>query len=238
MESIGKTVAIITAGGSGNRLPGKQKKQFRLLDGRPVLIITLDAFLSHPRIDSIIVTLPIEDMGYFSHLLEECYSEESPLDKVILCPGGNHRQDSVYNALQHCPARTETVLIHDGVRPFVSAELLSALIEQVHSDQAVIPVSPVKNTIKQVNGNLVVSTPARETLVQVYTPQAFAYSLIKQCYDLAREEGFYSTDDAALAEHYGYPVHTFTDTSANLKITDEQDLLIADFLLKHNSKKI
>jgi len=66
MESIGKTVAIITAGGSGNRLPGKQKKQFRLLDGRPVLIITLDAFLSHPRIDSIIVTLPIEDMGYFS----------------------------------------------------------------------------------------------------------------------------------------------------------------------------
>lgn len=227
-----KIVAIITAGGMGLRLPGKVKKQFRLLDGTPILIHTLKPFLSHKAISEIIITLPQDEMQEFQATINKYIAAREITKPIAFCAGGLKRQDSVYEALKICPVDTDIVLIHDGVRPFVTENLIDALLDMVYDFGAAIPTAPVTNTIKTINGKTIDHTLKREKLLQAYTPQAFGFPLILKCYQKAMTERYYSTDDASLLEHYGYSVHYLQDDSHNLKITDEFDLLVAEQIIK------
>jgi len=225
-----KNIAIITSGGSGTRIKGKTKKQFIEILKRPLLFWTLDKFVTHPKIDQIIITLPINEIEDFRIKIEEEYNDIL----ILIIAGGNQRQDSVYNALSACPADSNLVLIHDGVRPFISQNEITELINVANQTKAVIPVSKIKNTVKKIDQNKVLRTVPREDLVNAYTPQIFQYELIKQCHEKAKQDGIHCTDDAALLEHYGYSVYTLECSSTNFKVTDQLDLEFTKYLIQNN----
>lgn len=224
---MGKTVAIITAGGSGTRIRSITRKQFIELKNRPVLFWTLDKFVNHECIDEILVVLPQDN-------LEFCHELRSEFPQAVIncIAGGKERQDSVYNALLACSDDVEYVMIHDGVRPFIEAHEISALHEIVKQQGAVIAVSRVKNTIKSVTGNEVAETIPRENLYNALTPQVFKLDQILALHKQAREENLHFTDDAAILEHYGQKVRILECSSGNIKITDHQDLELAKILLE------
>ena len=228
-----KNVAIITAGGSGTRIKSKKKKQFIEIMDRPLLFWTIDKFAGHPEINQIIITLPQEEIKVYTTIIEKEYQDF----KILIIAGGKQRQDSVYNALTICPEDTDLVLIHDGIRPFVAQDSISNLIKKAQQKKAVIPVSKVKHTIKKIKQDKVITTVPRKDLVNAFTPQVFQYKLIKQCHDDAKKVDLYCTDDAALLEHFGYPVYILECSSHNIKITDQFDLEIAKFILKNNLLK-
>jgi len=225
-----KNIAIITAGGSGKRIKSKIKKQFIEIMGRPLLFWTIDKFADHPDINQIIITLPQDELKIYKTLIEKEYRDFA----ISIIAGGKQRQDSVYNALISCTENTELVLIHDGVRPFISQDEISKLIKKAQLKKAVIPISKVKNTIKKIKQDKVITTVQREDLVNVFTPQVFQYKLIKKCHNDAKKIDLYCTDDAALLEHFGHSVYVLECSSYNIKITDPFDLEIAKFMLKNN----
>ena len=228
-----KNIAIINAGGSGKRIMGEKKKQFIKIMDRPLLFWTIDKFAGHPDINQIIITLPQDEIENYKTIIEKEYKDFP----ISIFAGGHQRQDSVYNALVLCPEDTDIVLIHDGVRPFISQTDISDLIKKAQQKKAVIPVSKVKNTIKKIKQNIVITTVPRENLVNAFTPQVFQYKLIKQCHDEAKKIELYCTDDAALLEHFGHTVYTLECSSHNFKITDPFDLEIAEFIIKNGVLK-
>ncbi len=223
-----KNIAIITAGGSGNRMKHNLKKQFIEIEQRPLLFWTLDRFANHLELDEVIVTLPEDDFKIYSKLIENEY----PQAVITIIPGGKERQDSVYRALKHCSPNTSYVLIHDGVRPFISSQDISRLLDNAAKYKAVIPVSKVKNTLKKIKDNKIVKTVPRNDLVNALTPQAFELDLILSCHEKAKAKELYFTDDAAIVEHFGFDVHTMETEPYNIKITDEYDLEIAKMIIK------
>lgn len=225
-----KIIAIITASGSGTRIKSEKKKQFIEIMNRPLLFWTIDKFVNHADIDQIIITLPQDEIGIYKTIIEKEYQNSS----ILIIAGGKQRQESVYNALVTCPKDTDLVLIHDGVRPFISQIDISNLIKKTQQKKAVIPISKVKNTIKKIKQDKVVTTVSRKNLVNAFTPQVFQYKLIKQCHDDAKKRDLYCTDDAALLEHFGHTVYTLECSSHNFKITDPFDLEIAKFIIKNN----
>lgn len=230
---MGKNIAIITAGGSGKRFASSQKKQFCLLEDRPILFWTIDNFLQYKKIDKIIITLPKEE---FQEISQQIICEYKT-DKFAFVRGGKERQDSVYNALSICPSQTEYVFIHDGVRPFITVAEIKKLHEFAIRKKAVVPAFKVKNTIKQVDENVVVKTLPRQELIAVLTPQVFKYDLIWSCHQKAKKENLICTDDAALLENYSYAVHWLECSSQNIKITEPFDKQIAITIMKNEMEK-
>jgi 2-C-methyl-D-erythritol 4-phosphate cytidylyltransferase len=232
MERVSSNTAIITAAGSGLRLPGASKKQFRELGGIPILIRSMEPFIVSPLVDNIIITVPEEDVLYCEALIEQYYEDcEKP---YLVLAGGGLRQDSVFGALQHCPELTDYVFIHDGVRPFVSIDLLEELMLIAQQEGAAIPAASMKHTVKRIEGNYAVQTIPRNQLIQVFTPQVFAYPLIMDAYLHAYAQGFVGTDDASLLEIMGGNVRYVLSSEFNLKITDEIDLFYASQIIDKN----
>ncbi|MDY6915820.1 MAG: 2-C-methyl-D-erythritol 4-phosphate cytidylyltransferase [Candidatus Cloacimonadota bacterium] len=221
-------IAIITAGGSGKRMNSKIKKQFIEIADRPILCWTLDHFINHPQINDIIITLPQNELENFRRILENEY----PDSEFTLIPGGAQRQDSILNALQVCPSKTEYVLIHDAVRPFINAQLIFDLLQKVKQADGVLPVTKIKNTIKEIAGEQVKKTVPRENLVNALTPQVFRFPLILELHQKAKAENLQVTDDASLCETYGYKVKYWLTAEDNFKITDSYDLEIAKFIIE------
>lgn len=232
MERLSFTTAIVTAAGSGNRLPGASKKQFRELGGIPILVRALEPFFLSEQVDSIIITAPEEDISFCEALVEQYF--EGATKPYLVIAGGGERQDSVFGALQRCPEGTEYVAIHDGVRPFVSTELLAELLFIARQEGAVIPAAPVKNTIKLIEGDYAQKTLPRSELIQVFTPQVFAFPLIMEAYLSAYNDGFLGTDDASLLERMGVKPRFLLCSEYNLKITNEADLFFATQLIEKN----
>ncbi len=232
MDTLISTTAIITAAGSGSRLPGRAKKQFRELGGIPILIRSLEPFAHSPYINNIIITAPEADVESTRALIDNYLVG---IDKpYLVIAGGEERQDSVFGALQSCPVGTNYVAIHDGVRPFVTMELIEQLMSAVLIDQAVIPAARMKHTVKQIEGDYALITLPRNQLIQAFTPQVFAYSLIMDAYLESYAKGFVSTDDASLVEQMGQKVRYMVCSEFNLKITDETDLFFATQLIEKN----
>lgn len=224
--------AIVTAAGSGLRMGGTVKKQFLPLGGIPILIYTLEKFFNSEYISNIIVTAPEDDLDYTRELIAQ-YFEDADKPWLVIA-GGIERQDSIFGALQNCPPNVDLVFIHDAVRPFITEDMLRELHEIALKHKAVIPVARLKNTIKSIEGDHVGQTIPRQNLVQVFTPQVFNYKLIMAAYDKAYQEGFVSTDDAALVEHYGGKVRYQFCSDLNLKITDDLDLFFARQIIENN----
>lgn len=232
-----KVVAIIPAAGLGTRMaPGGKRaqpsKQFFEINGAPILIHTLRVFARNQQISQIMVALRKNEMERFSRQL----AKEKLTAKVEVVEGGEHRQESVANALSSLQAaKDDIVLIHDAVRPFVDDEIIGNVIREVEKHGAAIAGLPAVDTIKQVEraaeGALITSTIPRERVVQAQTPQGFRYELIKQAFDSASADGYIGTDEASLVERMGVDVWVVMGSARNIKITTPADLELAEFLL-------
>lgn len=228
-----KVYAIIVAAGKGLRMRNSKRKQYRVLDGKPILAHTLMAFNRCEPIDQIIVAVPAEDIEFCRKKILPFANMEK---ETRLVSGGVRRQDSVYNGLQAIENDDGIVVIHDGVRPFVQQEHLLICIKNAREHGACILGLPAFDTVKQVNeNNEIVQTRQRNTLWLAQTPQAFELKLIKKAHAAAKQDGFSGTDDASLVERIGATVKITPGSRSNIKITHREDLQLARALLKFST---
>ncbi|RNB78934.1 2-C-methyl-D-erythritol 4-phosphate cytidylyltransferase [Brevibacillus nitrificans] len=221
------TGVVIVAAGSGKRMGGERNKLWLPLGGEPILAHTVRLFATHREIDEIVLVVSAED---HSNVLKWLDRERIRV-KVTL--GGAERQDSVRNGLTALSDNCSFVLVHDAARPFITRQQISALIKKVQQDQATIVAVPVKDTIKVVGATgIVESTPARESLWAVQTPQAFRMSLLREAHQAAVETGKMGTDDAMLVEWLGHPVTIMQGSYENIKITTPDDLWLGEEILR------
>jgi len=240
-----KVFVIVPAAGLGTRMdsPSSTKarkkapsKQFKELGGVPILLHTLRKFVAAPEVYEIIVALRKDEIAGFRTQLEKQYPEI--LNKRLqLVEGGEHRQDSVASALAAVAADADDiVLIHDGVRPFVTPEIIAEVIAAVQKHGAAIAGMPAVDTVKQVDrtaeGALIKATIPRASIVMAQTPQGFRYDILKKAFEDAAADGFVGTDEASLIERSGHPVAVVMGSPRNLKITTPGDLELAEFYLK------
>ena len=237
-----RVLAIIPAAGLGTRMGAKAKKslvskQFAELRGIPVLIHTLSRFAACGEISSIHVALRKNEIAPFRLRLEQ----ESPeiMKKIpVLLEGGEHRQQSVANALLSISAAADDIiLVHDAVRPLVTEEMIRQVIEAARKYGAAIAAVPAIDTVKQVErtaeGALIKATIPREKIVMAQTPQGFRYAVLKKAFDDAQADGLLGTDEASLVERSGHPVAVVMGSPRNIKITTPADLELAEFYLEH-----
>jgi 2-C-methyl-D-erythritol 4-phosphate cytidylyltransferase len=220
-----RAAAVVVAGGAGRRVGGELPKQFLEVGGVPILLRATLPFLGHPAVRSVIVVLPAE------------YASTPPpwLDRrdLVLVAGGAERSDSVRNGLLAVPPDVETVLIHDGARPFVSRAVIDRVLGAAAHGPAIAAI-PAADTIKEVDASRrIVGTPDRARLWQAQTPQGFPRDLLLEAHRRARVEAAPATDDAALLERMGVAVHVVEGAPENIKITRPVDLVFAEALAAH-----
>jgi 2-C-methyl-D-erythritol 4-phosphate cytidylyltransferase len=229
-------IAIIVAGGKGQRMQSPQKKQYLELEKIPVLTRTLTVFESHEKICDIILVVPDEDKSYCRETILNPFGFKTPIHLVA---GGSRRQDSVFNGLKKAcelsPLFNHTlVLIHDGVRPFVEKTLIDDCIARAMIKGACIPAVKITDTVKRVFADQQIdSTLDREFLYKAQTPQVFRLDLVLNAYSHAAATAFAGTDDASLMEHAGLPVVVTNGSLFNIKLTTPEDLFWARTLLKN-----
>lgn len=239
-----KADAIIVSAGKGHRFvegksprigttPDRGKKQFYLLEGKPILAHTLSKFENCPLIRSILLIVGEEDLDYSLKEVVEKF-EFKKVSQIV--PGGKRRQESVKNGIDALPKDAEIVAIHDGVRPFVTRAMIEDSIQSAARHGAVVLAMPVKETIKMSKPDgTILKTLDRESLWQIQTPQTFQINIIKEAYHRATKDSFFGTDDASLVERLGVTVHILPGSYTNIKITTPEDMLLANLFLKTDS---
>jgi len=223
-----RVVAIIPAAGAGRRMGSAVEKQFLHLRGIPILAHTLRVFDKSPEVDGIVlVVAPQQRLALESEVLGP-----HPCEKLLrVIDGGPERQDSVANGLRAIPLECELVVVHDGVRPLVTIDLLEAVLEAAHQYGAAIAAIPAGDTVKQADSQKVVATLERETIWLAQTPQVFHANLLRRAYERAARDQAVVTDDAALVERIGVAVHLVHGSPENIKVTTPADLLLAEAIL-------
>jgi 2-C-methyl-D-erythritol 4-phosphate cytidylyltransferase len=228
-----KVNAVIVSAGKSHRFMDGKKKQFLPLAGKPVLARTLDPFERCPLVNTVVLVVGQEDLGFCLREIVEKYGYRK-VSRVV--PGGESRQESVRHGMDAVPEDVEIVVIHDGVRPFVTQKMIEESIRSAMRFKAVVLGTPVKETIKTVNPEgKVLKTLDRGSLWQIQTPQVFHAKLIRDALNKATEDGFMGTDDASLVERLGVEVHVLPGDYTNIKITTPEDLLLASLLLQAKS---
>lgn len=226
--------ALIVAAGRGSRAGEGIPKQYRPLAGQPVLARTLEAFLSHPNVNRVLVVIHPDDEPLYRNCLARLPAslQEAVLPHTL---GGETRQDSVRTGLDAlADAAPEIVLVHDAARPFVSADLIDRAIAAGRRRGAAVPGVAVTDTIKVVDARGdAVATPDRSTLRAVQTPQSFRFEGLREAHHKAAGSGLHGfTDDGALAEWAGLLVHVFEGDPGNIKLTHAADFSEAERRLK------
>ncbi len=203
-----------------------QPKQLLELAGRPVAAWSLGTIARSTAVTNIVIACEPDQRSAFEQLAAQVGGGK--VQRVV--GGGARRQDSVLAALRALDLPADFVVVHDGARPFVSAEVLARVIEQAREHGAAIAAVPVKDTIKQANENATVhKTIPRERLWAAQTPQAFSYDLLFRAHESAEADGFMGTDDAELVERLGGATVAIVEGSyENLKITTPEDLVVAE----------
>jgi 2-C-methyl-D-erythritol 4-phosphate cytidylyltransferase len=248
-----KVVVIIPAAGLGTRMapvpsapiPSAKNtkakkqlpsKQFTELAGTPILIRTLRKFAAVDAVSEIWIALRENEIEGFRQRLQK-EGRELRRKKIELVVGGEHRQQSVENALNALAAAPDDiVLVHDAVRPLVTTEVIQEVIEAAKKYGAAIAGLPAVDTVKQVErtaeGAIIKATIPRASVVLAQTPQGFRYSVIKKAFDEATADGFMGTDEASLAERSGHEVAVVMGSATNIKITMPADMDLAEFYLR------
>ena len=220
--------AIVPAAGSSRRMGEVNKLMAPLLDGVPVLAWTLRALNEAELVDEIVVAVREEDLLSTGDLCK-IYGISKP---VKIVRGGDTRLDSVLAASLECREDAAFLAVHDGARPLASPALIDRTIALARRTNAAAPAVPVKDTVKLVRDGVVVSTPPREDLRAVQTPQVFEASLLRAALQAARDAGGAVTDDCAAVERLGKEVHLTEGDYENIKITTPEDLLLAAEILR------
>ena len=224
-----KVCTLIPAAGKGSRMAHSLKKPYLKLAKKPILAHTIQQFEQNTAVDAIFVIVDETDFSECRKTVLEPYSFTKVQELVA---GGETRQMSVYNGLRALSADVDFVIVHDGVRPFVTDETISDCLTAADEYGAAVAAVPVKDTIKLANENrFITETPKRERLWAVQTPQVFRKALLEEAHQTAEERQLTGTDDAALVEQLGIPVKLVMGSYANLKITTPVDLRVAEVLL-------
>ena len=216
--------AIIAAAGASQRMHGVDKL-FAPLAGKPLLVWTIEAFQLCNAIQYIAIVVNEKNL----HQVQEVIAEQKWPKVINVCLGGARRQDSVARGLEKLK-NCDWVVIHDGARPCVTLQLIDMGLAEAQKTGSAIAAVPVTDTIKLVGPEgIITDTPQRSSLWAVQTPQVFRFDIIKSAYARIQEE---VTDDASLVERAGYPVRVFMGDYENIKVTNPQDLAIAEQILE------
>lgn len=226
--------AIIPAAGVGKRMRQEKPKQYLVLNGMTVIEHTVRKFLSHPRVGKIIIAVRDDD-PYFPELSIASHPD------VVRVSGGEERAHTVLNALEWIVAHqlSEWVLIHDAARPCVEPNDISRLIDEaMTSDHGAILATPVRDTMKRANADQTIAiTESRDNLWHALTPQMFKAVQLKTALSQSLTQGVCVTDDASAMEMMGYHPHLVNGRADNIKITQPEDLALAEFYLNRGEEK-
>lgn len=224
-----KVSVLIPAAGSGSRMGHRRtKKPYLQLLEKPILTHTISVFDQNPVVDTIHVIVNPSDFELCQSIAIVPYGFQKVTN---LIPGGETRQDSVFNGLQSLPSDADFVIVHDGVRPFVTDDIIDSCLEAAEEWGAAVAAVPVKDTIKVADADgFIVDTLNRSRLWAVQTPQSFRKDLLLKAHQRARQARLNVTDDATLVEQLGFRVRLIAGSHRNLKVTTAEDLLIAETL--------
>lgn len=220
-------IALIFAGGTGRRMNSRSKpKQFLEMHGKPIIIYTLEHFERHEEIDGIVVVCLKEWIGELKRMVRR-YG----ITKVrLIVPGGDTGHDSIYLGLvsmREFAGDDDIVLIHDGVRPLITDELITRNIEYVKKyGNAITCEAARESVVRSHDGESVTEVPPRDEIHIVKAPQSFYYARILRLYERAQEDGQKSIDSAHLCSIYQEPMHMLRSTKNNIKITEPADFYI------------
>lgn len=218
---------IVVAAGAGRRFGSD--KTLAVLGGKTVLDWSLESFQNHQDVFEIVLVLKDETIGLD---FARRYSKISHV-----AAGGCRRQDSVEAGFRRLnPDPASIVLVHDGVRPLVGAGLIGRIAAAAADHGAVVPVLPVEDTIKRVEKDMVGETVPRTNLMRAQTPQGFLYPILASALDWGRDQNQTATDEAFLAEQAGFPVHVVPGEKGNIKITEPEDLALAEVWLEYSGR--
>jgi 2-C-methyl-D-erythritol 4-phosphate cytidylyltransferase len=236
---MSRIVAIVPAAGLGTRMGAELPKQFHELGGVPLIIFTLQRLAACPAIDEFLIPTRADNIASLQSAVDQAGLNRPA--RVIA--GGDTRQQSVANALQQVNPETEIVLVHDGVRPFVSAQQIDRVIAEARCRGAAILGIPAIDTVKEVKRSslpedvaLISATIPRERIVLAQTPQVFTYPLLRDAFKKAVEDGITASDEAALVERMGHDVFVVLGSDRNLKITRPSDMDLARFYLAEEQR--
>lgn len=228
-----KCTALVPAAGQGKRMGAARSKPYLLLEGKPILFYALRELEECPLINDVVL---IVERGEIEHA-RETVVDAFRLTKVsAIRAGGQKRQDSVWEGLKTVQDDCELVMVHDGVRPFISQEILARAIQEAVDCGASIVGVPAKDTVKLVSAQKhVLETPDRTGVFLVQTPQTFRHTILLKAYRQAMQDGLYATDEAALVERLGVPIKVVEGSYENIKITTPEDLAIAELILRRKA---
>lgn len=228
----GDVSVIIPAAGEGERMGGDVRKPFLTLEGEPILFRTCRKLMQIEDVFEIVVAVHPDDLGY---LQEEKWEEARAAGIELVVAGGKSRAQSVWNALEVVSARAELVAVHDAVRPFVPVDVVRALFSTARKRGAAVPVIPLGDTPKRIDGDKIIETPRRHGMMRVQTPQVFQSDLLIEAYEYRMQTGGlneYITDDSQLVEALGREVAAVYGSEYNLKITSPTDMRMAEAFMK------
>ncbi|HET9010805.1 MAG TPA: 2-C-methyl-D-erythritol 4-phosphate cytidylyltransferase [Gemmatimonadaceae bacterium] len=217
---------VIVAGGGGTRAGGDELKQFRWVAGKPMLLHSVQTFMARPDVGMVVVVLPQRYAGDPPPWLFQC-----DVDRLLVSLGGRTRSESVANGLDDLPDEAQIVLVHDAARPLVGAATIDRVVAAVREGKSVVAALPVVDTLKEVDDEgRIVRTVPRERLWRAQTPQGFPRRVIVDAHRRAKADRVDATDDAALLERLGVPVHVVRGSERALKVTEPDDFARIDAL--------
>lgn len=233
---------LIVAAGRGERLGYSTPKAFVPLVEKPLLLHTLAALQSVPEVDALVPVIAASDLAHYARLQSEFADDWSRLTKLRApVVGGAERQDSVRAGLASLDRNVSIVLVHDAARPLVRPGDVSKLIATVREQGAAILATPLRDTVKRVQGTSIIETPPRAELYAAQTPQGFQRALFDEAMMQAERESFLGTDDAQLVERLstrkGVGVQIVEGSPENIKITLPSDLEFAELCLQRRARK-
>ena len=221
-----KITAIIPAAGDGERFG--EKKQLKLLKGRPLIFHTIQPFVKSELINEIIVVVPKDDVSQLSRDFKSTITSK----KIEVVEGGETRQQSVYNGLRISDEESKLICVHDGVRPFVTIDLIEKVIKASMQHDGAILAAPSTDTIKKVMEDQILETLPREKIWRAQTPQVFSKPALKEAIQIAIDEKLQGTDEASILEKIGYQIGFVESSSFNIKITTKEDWIFAKAIYK------
>jgi len=237
---MSRITAIVPAAGLGTRMGTDQPKQFLELDGVPLIIFTLRRLAACSAITDFLVATRTDDVVS----LQDKVARAALGRPARVIHGGDTRQQSVANALAQVDPATEIVIVHDAVRPFVTLHQIERVIAEARARGAAILGIPAIDTVKEVKRAslpedvaLISATIPRERIVLAQTPQAFSYTLLRDAFRKAEEDGVTASDEAALVERLGHDVFVVLGSERNLKITRPADMELARFYLEQERRE-
>lgn len=225
--------AVVAAAGSSSRMGGENKLLLPI-DGIPVLARTLMALEAAALVDEIVVAVREEDL-LFSADLCKIYGVSKP---VKIVQGGKSRMESVLAAALECREDGDYIAVHDGARPLAEPALIDSVIRLAFRTNAAAPAVPLKDTVKMVDNGIVRSTPDRESLRAIQTPQVFDAHLLRAALQAAVESGELVTDDCAAVERIGKEIYLTEGSYENIKITTPEDIALAEAILRRREEQL